>query len=169
MGAQSSRKERSFLLETGLTSAERDCITGTTPDALIILCGGTGTLTETAFAEIVGRPHLLMASRGHLLRKSREHGKAGDGKLEAFFNEASSVYVNLTGRCFSVADLESALDRSLDHCPDYSEGSEDAAVDEAIRLGSAATCGCETSFPGLPQDPRSTRQIFNEIFTRIEQ
>jgi SLOG cluster4 family len=161
--------EQSFFLHTGLTSAERDCITGTTPDALIILCGSTGTLTETAFAEIAGRPVLFLASKSHLLRKRREHGEeSGDGKLAAFFKDAGAVYERLMGRSFTVSDLWSALDRSLANGPEFPEGSEIDVVEEAIRC-SAKIAPYQTSFPGLPDEPELTRRKFNEVVRRIEQ
>jgi len=162
--------ERSFYLQTGLSSAERDCITGTTPDALIILCGSTGTLTEVAFAELAGRPLLFLASKSHLLQKRREHGKeSGDGKLEAFFEYAGCIYRRLIGHSFTTADLASALDRSLADGPEFPNGSEAAIVGEAIRRSSAGSARDQTSFPGLPHDPELTRRLFNEVANRIGQ
>jgi hypothetical protein len=163
-------RERSFFLQTGLSSAERDCITGTTPDVLIILRGSTGTLTETAFAELVGRPLLFLASKNHLWRKCREHGgKTGDGELGAFLKDASAVYGELTGRRFPIADLESAVDRSFADREEFPETSVQATVDAAVKLASAGAAGSETSFPGLPHNPQLTRQMFNEVVRRIEQ
>jgi predicted Rossmann-fold nucleotide-binding protein len=44
-----------FYVHTGMESEERDAITDATPDVLIFLKGGSGTLCELAYAAAAGR------------------------------------------------------------------------------------------------------------------
>src|SRR5258705_10783389 len=47
---------RRLILQTGLGSYERDPITGSAADAVVVFSGGAGTLVELAFAAFQNRP-----------------------------------------------------------------------------------------------------------------
>lgn len=147
-----------LFLSTGLSSPERDVITGVTPDVLLVLCGGTGTLTEAAFAHLLHRPILLVNSRQHLRAKLKEHRPSGplfggDGKLDEYLCQAIAAYPTVNGIVANKALLEMGLEAELDHAEEYPEEKIDSVIERAIALAMAAGFTETPVFPGLPRDP----------------
>jgi predicted Rossmann-fold nucleotide-binding protein len=129
-------------LLTGLTSYERDAINGMTPDALVVLCGGAGTLCELAFAAVATKPIRFFRSVA-MLRAMRDD-RVQRAKLIEALNAACARY--------PLVSPKEAL-RELDACLRGTDepGDEAAVVHAAL---AAVPAGLrESSFPGIPGHP----------------
>lgn len=67
---------------TSLKSAARNVINGSTPDVIIALEGGAGTLTEVGFALYHNRPVIFLNSFEHLGRAFADESADFDDKLQ---------------------------------------------------------------------------------------
>jgi predicted Rossmann-fold nucleotide-binding protein len=165
-------RDRSLFLSTGMSHKQRDAINGVTPDVLIALKGGKGTLTEIAFACVAKRPVLLLNSKEHLKAKWIEHRKkrflgGGDGGLNDYFTQALRVYPKLGALQLSAAQLETDLKKYLDSAEEFVESQVGQVVRRAISLSCDAGVQDRSGFPGLPPDYNGTRGQFESIFQSI--
>jgi predicted Rossmann-fold nucleotide-binding protein len=164
---------RHLAVRTGLKSEERDAINGVTPDVMIALEGGTGTLTEVAFAYECGTPIVLFRSRHQLTRKFNEHRRrtpfgGGDGNLERFLRAAVRVYPVLGGRRQDIKRLESGVGTALKHGHEIDALDCQLVVDTAISYAFSYADKRHGAFPGLPPDFEGTREAFQSALGDFE-
>lgn len=137
-----------LLINSGLTAHERNFINGTTPDALIALAGGPGTLSEVLIAQRIGlRPVVFLNSFDILVGQDRK-------KLADILREALGV----AGRA-KEADTLAKQDPSGEHqCRDVGE-----ALEAALDLLSESPAE-ETGYPkGLPVSKDEFEKRFREL------
>lgn len=114
------RTARHILIESGIGDA-RNVLNGFTPDVLIALWGGSGTLTEVAFAAIAGRPVVFLNSRTDLARHVEQMGTIAARAVDTFRNEG-----------FSDEHLRRAVRPLLDN-PKTEVTTVTAAIESALR------------------------------------
>ena len=144
-------KKPLLLVETNLNSHQRNFINGRTPDVLIALEGGCGTLSELLIALESGRPVVFLKSLEVLKCQNNQN------KEELF---------TILQRAYDAADLggtaKSAFKREL--AGDESESAADAV---AAALAAAGTPNeGETCYPdGVLDAPR--KEDFEEMFKEL--
>jgi predicted Rossmann-fold nucleotide-binding protein len=92
-------KARVLYLESGVSSDERNALTGGIPDALLVLGGGKGTLSEVAYALNARKPIVFLKSWETLqaaLATEREKVKTTIDKLGDPMYPANDLMKNLT-------------------------------------------------------------------------
>lgn len=136
-----------LILETGLSSYERDAINGLTPDAMIVFLGGRGTLCELAYAAAAGKPIAFCGSTAALRTKTEEH--ISDGVLEAVFKEALGKYPYISGKRLLPADLLSALENALSLEPLPNTDPKQIVRTQIERAFESVSTLGRTGFPGL--------------------
>lgn len=142
-----------LFLETGLTSKERDLINGATPDAIIALNGGDGTLCELGFA-LAAKRNVLFANSIEALSDSF---KKKESKLRDYFDEALAKYPALPAFGVTTENLIKQVQGALLTSKDE-EGSVADVIEKAINSARSRSSG-EFGFPGLPGDPESRRKF----------
>jgi hypothetical protein len=141
---------------------------------VIFLKGSTGTLTELAFAAAVKRPVFFLGSKEFLYDKARTLGlgklSQGDEKLKLrdFLERASAVYAAVTERHLNVSELESSLERALTEVEEFSEGKEESLIERVLTHTSKSADFGETNFPGLPENPRQARRLFDDVIRTLD-
>jgi uncharacterized protein (TIGR00725 family) len=161
-------RDRSLYLSTGITHKQRDAINGVTPDVLVALKGGTGTLTEIAFARSAHRSVLLLNSGDHLKERWEAHSRSkGDAGLNDYFTQALLIYPQMSGRKLCAEELETDLHDFLETADDFLESDIKRVVSRAISLAGQSTLQEESGFPGVPPDYESTRIRFEHLLRVI--
>jgi predicted Rossmann-fold nucleotide-binding protein len=136
-----------LILETGLSSYERDAINGLTPDAMIVFLGGRGTLCELAYAAAAGKPIAFCDSAAALYAKTEEH--ISDGVLESVFKEALGKYPYVSGKRLTPADLLTALQNALSFEPLSNTDPKQIVYTQIQRVFENVSTLGRTGFPGL--------------------
>lgn len=153
----------SLLLYTGVSSYERNVLTGVVPDATIVLAGEAGTLSETAYAIAARRPLLFLDSRS-FLRQSLANLK----------NEVREIIDQLGEKSYPATEMVNALGEvltagSFDPAyPAFDVSSPEEAIRklESLRLTSL---GVKGRYPTLmTHQLRSFRQDFELKLGRLE-
>lgn len=158
---------RRLFLSTNLRSAERDVITGATPDSLIFFPGSCGTLCELAFAVAAGRPVLFWKATQTLREKFQIHTR--DKELDGFLDVAlracrmklgavAGVTINT-----SVSSMRAILGDSLQGASDFSSCIGDLAAEALQHAGIPSRY---SGFPGF-SDERNSKEKFEVILERI--
>ena len=135
---------RGFYFHSGITSVERDSITGIAPDALIFLRGSAGTLCELAYAAAAGRTVYFVDSVAFLRVKLQAVESAG--KLNRTFAKAQRRCDSVNGGGISVSGLKEVVALRLATARDWSGKLEDL-VAEATNVEASKGISSETGFP----------------------
>lgn len=141
------RAARHILVESGMGDA-RNVLNGFTPDVLIALWGGGGTLTEVAFAAIAGRPVVFLSSRTDLASHVEEMWTIAAQAVETFRNDG-----------FSDEHLRRAVRPLLDN-PETEVTSVTAAVESALR---APMTGMLPKIPCLPDAVSDYQRLLEDL------
>jgi predicted Rossmann-fold nucleotide-binding protein len=135
-------KDGVLLIETVLTSHERNLINGATPDVLIALAGGPGTVSEALIALSLGRPVIYLNSL-HVLRAQDQ------SQVRAILEDVSNE---------NDLDVEAVANQLL-------EGTDFAVADKAVAaaLGSVASLSRLTNYPKLLRGAPA-KKLFEDSF-----
>jgi predicted Rossmann-fold nucleotide-binding protein len=139
-----------LVVETGLSSFERDPINGLTPDAIIVFRGGRGTLCELAYAAAASKPIAFYDSIVQLRQKTHEH--LSDGVLVKVLEEALGRYPNVSGKRVSSEDLITALNHVLKTAQPTNPDPKQLVSELIRRVFAQGTMLPRTGFPGLDGD-----------------
>ncbi|MCS3499350.1 uncharacterized protein (TIGR00725 family) [Bradyrhizobium japonicum] len=135
---------RRLILKTGLGKYERDAITGSAADVVVVFSGGAGTLVELAYAAFQNRPIIFQSSVQYLRAKcSLEVSEVKKG-----FAKAKDGYPLISTK---EGDLEHALGRCLANPHDV-DTPEEAAQRVFGLLDGVVPLQDDTRFLGLPND-----------------
>lgn len=139
-----------LYIRSGLEGYERNVLNGITPDALVVLRGEVGTLSELAFGHYFGVPMVFLSSLASLKQVMDSRLK----RLEKAISDGCSAYGRITGEqinCDAVlAKLKDLLGQQHSQ---YSDSS--TALGEAARV--AATL--RGRFPGLIDLPDAAEEF----------
>ena len=167
------REGHRLELRTGLSSYERDPITGSAADVVVVFPGGAGTLIELAFAALMDRPIIFLSSIHYLQVKC----SLEITDLKKGLKEAVEKYGPLIPRLVNPAErkekqleralakLEHALVRCLTNPEAACNNTPEGALQRIFGLSNDAIVklNSDTSFLGLPQDDaQHWKKKFNE-------
>jgi predicted Rossmann-fold nucleotide-binding protein len=163
-----TRSKKTFFLSTGLHSAERDAINGVTPDVLIFLAGGSGTLCELAFALQATKPVLFWRAV-QPLRARYQECVTGNSELEQFLAGALTASRKKLASVAGITDkttvrsLMELLHGRLHQAIDFT-GTIEQLIAEARSMASVSAP--LSGFPGF-RHIHGTKDTFEQIVTAI--
>lgn len=152
---------RAIFIHTCLSSHERNLLNGITPDVIIALSGGAGTLSEIAFAHLAGKDVIFLESLDNLRRvyiSERQKLKEIVDKVRFRFRD-----IPIAQSDWSV--IRQNLDTLLQNSPMIASTAEEA-LDKALSC-SNDTYGEDTalarSYPGLPPCAPPRREVLEGL------
>ena len=160
---------QALFIETMLSSYQRDLINGVTPDVIIALRGGRGTLAEIAFAKLAGVPVILADSDVFLKAKLVEHAERLKKRI---IPEVREKYDSFNGEDIDGATIVKELEQGLNDATNLvrrrqlSGGAEvQAAETVELALLRAREAGTPSMrrFPGVPGSPDSFERFYAEL------
>jgi predicted Rossmann-fold nucleotide-binding protein len=158
----STPKKHQLFLSTGLGGIERDPLNGMTPDIVVVLRGGTGTLLEMTYASASEKPVIFLDSSNALGKKVEVHRR--DGKLQNCLLTALKYYPLVRGKLLSANDLNRILDEALVNAREMRADDLSVLSNAVSRLPTELQ---PSGFSGIPQNDEVTIRRFNEIVTKI--
>jgi predicted Rossmann-fold nucleotide-binding protein len=111
---------KGFYFHAGLTSEQRDSITGLTPDAVIFLKGSSGTLRELAYA-VTGERNMYFVDCVDFLHK-KLHATSSARKNDFTLIEAQRLCNTVNGHSISVVELKERAGERLAVAEDWERG-----------------------------------------------
>lgn len=138
---------RTLLVRTKLTSWERDFINGTTPDVLIALEGGSGTLAEVLIAKAQHHDVIFLKSRATLQNV---------GKTKRYQDKTKKILIAAFKKARGEDPKGSKLAAALDGIAAPLDGTDcDSALD-AVEAATAAVCRQpgKTGYPDMDCAPK---------------
>jgi SLOG cluster4 family len=139
-------KDRRLILQTGLGKYERDPITGSAADVVVVFAGGAGTLVELAYAAFQNCPIIFQSSIRFLRMKCCfEAGEVRNGLKRALVG-----YPLISTKTNTIDDLEDALIRCLSNAQGVCADTPEEAVQKIFGLFDRFNLNANTNFLGLP-------------------
>jgi uncharacterized protein (TIGR00725 family) len=164
-----------LYLNTGVSSHERNVLTGSLPDALIALRGKGGTLSEVAYALNASRPIVFLNSWYHLrsaLKTERENVKAivresGEFSASSLVQSLDQLFL-LNEDAPIVTVSYAVLDNPDSTVLDSTDSTPEKAVQIAMVLGRSTL---ESSpYPHLEKSSlRNLKTAFEPALEKLEQ
>jgi len=134
-----------------LTAPERDVINGTTPDAVIVLEGGAGTLCELTFALKAQKPVFYWNATAKLRTKLASDSTQVDQFIQIALNSSTRELTSVVGITASTTAsvLQEALELGLQVKTDFSGTIEELVKKVLACIGKTLP---DTTFPGFKDD-----------------
>jgi uncharacterized protein (TIGR00725 family) len=147
----------------------RNVINGVTPDVVIALEGGAGTLSEIAFAHYAKTPIVFLASLESLRQNLKVLAQAS--KLEKILRAAEAQYPTLNNRqlihATALTELQELLGSELAKGNCISSSADEnagGAVEKALGLiNSGGKLAYNGKFPGIAGHPEIQREAEAEL------
>jgi len=156
-----SAQRRAVSIHTRLSSHQRDFINGVTPDVLITLRGGPGTLAEIVFAAFTGVPVVFVDSFDQLRAKLDDAGRLE--AVQKIIDEARQEYPigGALETASVVTGLQSLLAKPGLTVPPTGNLADDAEKTVSLALAHAKSSATSAlnKFPGIKSYPNSAQEF----------